>query len=97
MHLDCVTLKNVKFNCPTSIQYLSTRPYKDYFLIFENVECLKCNYYAVNLDQDYNFNFKLANLIKASSELNKQNLKIYQHGLLVVDGEKRIHVCRLYL
>ena len=105
LHLDCVTYENVKFNCPTSIQYLSTRSYNDYFLIFENVECLKCNYYAVNLDwtvllhysklkelhiQDYNFNLKLANLIKTSSELNKQNLKIYQHGLLVVDGEKRI-------
>ena len=33
------------------------------------------------------FYLKLANLIKTSSELN---LKIYQHGLLVVDGEKRI-------
>ena len=97
----CESYENVKFNYPRSIQYLSFYNYNDYFLKFKNIEYLDCyeefslswqvlrNYSklkVISIHDDYEP--ELIETIRQNTELNKQNLKIYQNGLLVVDGKE---------
>ena len=102
LFLYCESYKNIKFNYTRSIQYLSISDYDDYFLKFKNIEYLDCygTFSLSWLELRYYLKLKVIHIHydesefiktnKQNAELNKQNLKIYQKGLLVVDG-KEIH------
>ena len=100
LFLNCRSYENIKFNYPGSIQYLSLYFYNDYFLKFKNIEYLEC-YAAYDLSWRELRNYlklkviiilidgaELIETTKQNTELNKQNLKIYQKNLLVVDGKE---------
>jgi hypothetical protein len=86
------------FTYPLSIKFLSILMYKDYYLIFENIRYLECQFTS---ELDLNIlNFKklrelhvlslcsdLSAIANQNREPNIQALKIYQYGVLINNNE----------
>ena len=99
LDLNCDLNVYLKINCLSTIKYLSSYSYLNYFSIFKNLEHLKL-YRSTELNWNVISRFsKLKELhvhidrsnsladIQQNCALNKLDLKIYKKGLLAINGE----------